>query len=155
MFIRHAHNGEPLEDPTGSNPTGDIELRSAPPAYGSESGTMRASRRSTSGTFPTTYAVRTPTTPRKDSSQPNSDYFTYPLTDEPDSIAEKESSGSFFSSNSRTPSTPSGSRLTEAERKKIELQMRVYSARAMIPKHIPFRVFRSPEDCVEIHQVLS
>ncbi|PBK65951.1 hypothetical protein ARMSODRAFT_960865 [Armillaria solidipes] len=155
VFIRHAHNGEPLEDPTGSSPTGDIELRSAPPAYGSESGTMRASRRSTSGTFPTTYAVRTPTTPRKDSSQPNSDYFAYPLADEPDSIAEKESSGPFFLSNSRTPSTPSGSRLTEAERKKIELQMRVYSARAMIPKHIPFRVFRSPEDCVEIHQVLS
>ncbi|KAK0440941.1 uncharacterized protein EV420DRAFT_1580999 [Desarmillaria tabescens] len=152
VFIRHAHNGEPLEDPTGSHPTGEIELRSAPPAYGTESGTMRASRRSTSGTYSTMYAVRTPTTSRKESSQANSDYFAYPLTDEPDSIAEKESSGSgsYFLSNPRTPS-----RLTEAERKQIELQMRVYSARAMIPKHIPFRVFRSPEDCVEMHQVLS
>ncbi|KAG7444523.1 uncharacterized protein BT62DRAFT_971263 [Guyanagaster necrorhizus] len=153
VFIRHAHNGEPLEDPTGSHPTRDIEFRSAPPAYGSESGTMRASRRTSSGAFSATYAVRTPTTSRKDSSRPNNDYFAYPLTDEPDSIAEKESSGLFFTSNSRMPSTPP--RLMEAEKKKLELQMRIYSARAMIPKHIPFRVFRSPEDCVEIHQILS
>ncbi|KAI0077768.1 hypothetical protein K474DRAFT_1684169 [Panus rudis PR-1116 ss-1] len=40
--------------------------------------------------------------------------------------------------------------LTELERKRHELQMRVYRARMEMPRHIPLRVFRNPKECVEL-----
>ena len=33
--------------------------------------------------------------------------------------------------------------------------MRVYKARAMMPAHVPLRVFRRPEECVEVWGVLD
>ncbi|KIY52982.1 hypothetical protein FISHEDRAFT_34260, partial [Fistulina hepatica ATCC 64428] len=66
------------------------------------------------------------------------------------------------SSRSRSPArpTPSSSslsnpvgapaqRVTEQERRRYELQIRVYRARAQIPSHIPFRIFRDPKECHE------
>lgn len=54
-------------------------------------------------------------------------------------------------------STPGGSKSkpTDAEWKRFELQNRVDKARAEIPEHIPFRVFRNPEDCVECKQIVE
>ncbi|KAH9943840.1 hypothetical protein B0H21DRAFT_877648 [Amylocystis lapponica] len=39
--------------------------------------------------------------------------------------------------------------VSDAERRRGELQMRVYRARLETPQHIPLRVFRNPEECVE------
>jgi hypothetical protein len=45
--------------------------------------------------------------------------------------------------------------LSEPERKRQELQVRVNRARATIPATIPFRVFRDPRECVEAAQLLD
>ncbi|KAI0357995.1 hypothetical protein OH77DRAFT_1421254 [Trametes cingulata] len=48
-----------------------------------------------------------------------------------------------------------GERLSDAEKKRWELQMRVWKARLDVPPHIPIRVFREPEECVEVDQILD
>jgi hypothetical protein len=45
--------------------------------------------------------------------------------------------------------------MTSAEKKQFDLQTRVYRARSTIPDHIPLRVFRDPEECVETGDVLN
>ncbi|KAH7908958.1 hypothetical protein BJ138DRAFT_1128026 [Hygrophoropsis aurantiaca] len=45
--------------------------------------------------------------------------------------------------------------LTEAEKKRNDLQARVYRARAIVPLSIPLRVFRNPEECVEAFELLG
>lgn len=40
-------------------------------------------------------------------------------------------------------------------RKRYELQMRVYKARLVMPGHIRLRVFRRPEECVEVWGILD
>ncbi|CAL1715185.1 unnamed protein product [Somion occarium] len=46
-------------------------------------------------------------------------------------------------------SGPQGQVLSEPEKRQNELQTRVYRARMEVPRHIPLRVFRSPEECFE------
>lgn len=43
--------------------------------------------------------------------------------------------------------------ITDGEKKRWDLQNRVYRARLSIPKHIPFRVFEHPRECVEVEQI--
>lgn len=38
---------------------------------------------------------------------------------------------------------------SEVEEKKLDLQMRVWNARMIIPESVVFRVFRKPEECAE------
>ena len=45
--------------------------------------------------------------------------------------------------------------MTDAEKKQFDLQTRVYRARLEVPRHIPLRVFRSPEECVEAEGILD
>ncbi|KAF8813021.1 hypothetical protein BYT27DRAFT_7181978 [Phlegmacium glaucopus] len=47
-----------------------------------------------------------------------------------------------------------GGKMTEAEKKRYELQTRVYRARTQIPSHIVLRVFRDPSECVEVEAVM-
>lgn len=47
------------------------------------------------------------------------------------------------------------SALTPGERRRYDLQMRVWSARTQIPSHIPLRIFRKPEECVEMYPILT
>ena len=51
--------------------------------------------------------------------------------------------------------SPDGTNPSEPEKKRVELQMRVYRARATIPDHIPLRIFRHPQQCVEIKNILD
>ena len=48
-----------------------------------------------------------------------------------------------------------GGKMTEAEKKRYELQMRVNRARTQMPSHIVLRVFREPSECVEIEEILA
>ncbi|KAF5386239.1 hypothetical protein D9615_002187 [Tricholomella constricta] len=57
------------------------------------------------------------------------------------------------SSVSSTSSQPS--RMSEAERKRHTLQMRVYVARTQMPGHVPLRVFRDPAECVEVEEIFN
>jgi len=45
--------------------------------------------------------------------------------------------------------------MTEHEKKRVELQIRVYRARAQIPPHVHLRVFRKAEECVEVEEILD
>lgn len=51
--------------------------------------------------------------------------------------------------------SPDSMNLTEPEKKRMELQMRVYRARAVIPDHIPLRIFRHPQECIEAENILD
>ena len=61
---------------------------------------------------------------------------------------------------SRTPtrgqslSSQSGA-APEAERRRNELQMRLWRARYDVAPHIPIRIFREPEECVELEHILK
>lgn len=45
--------------------------------------------------------------------------------------------------------------MTDAEKKKYALQVRVYRARTQMPGHVPLRVFRDPVECVEVEEILQ
>jgi hypothetical protein len=45
--------------------------------------------------------------------------------------------------------------VSDAEKKRYGLQMRVYRARTQMPGHVPLRVFRHPGECVEVEEVLK
>ena len=55
----------------------------------------------------------------------------------------------------RAQSTQYAPPLTDAERKRVELQMRLWRARYDVAPHIPIRIFREPEECVEVEQILD
>lgn len=50
-------------------------------------------------------------------------------------------------------STPTS--LSDVEKKRLDLQMRVWRARYAVPPHIPIRIFREPEECVEVNRILD
>jgi len=56
---------------------------------------------------------------------------------------------SLQASNSRQSS------LSDPEKRRVQLQLRVYSARTQMPGHIPLRVFREPTECVEAQEILD
>jgi hypothetical protein len=62
------------------------------------------------------------------------------------------SSGSSASRISMSLSLPG---LSDADKKRNGLQMRVYRARTQMPGHVPLRVFRNPKECVEVEEVLK
>jgi len=45
--------------------------------------------------------------------------------------------------------------MPEIEKKRLELQIRVYRARSQMAPHIPLRIFRKPEECIEASQILD
>jgi len=45
-----------------------------------------------------------------------------------------------------------GGKMTEVEKKRYELQMRVYRARTQMPSQIVLRIFREPAECVEVEE---
>ncbi|KAI0630600.1 hypothetical protein C8Q77DRAFT_1160159 [Trametes polyzona] len=45
--------------------------------------------------------------------------------------------------------------VSDAEKRRWELQARVWKARVDVPPHIPIRVFREPEECVEVDGILD
>lgn len=64
-------------------------------------------------------------------------------------------------SSSSYSSTPSSSRngsstpLSEPEKKRQDLQSRVYRARMEAPPSVPIRIFKNPEECVEASHILD
>jgi hypothetical protein len=54
-----------------------------------------------------------------------------------------------------SPSLKRQTSLSDPEKKRLELQNRVWAARVQMPRNIPLRVFRSPEECVEAQEILD
>lgn len=54
-----------------------------------------------------------------------------------------------------TTSSAFAQRLSDADKKRLDLQTRVYRARTQMPGHIPLRVFRDPDECVEAGEILE
>ncbi|KAH9479808.1 Phosphatidate phosphatase APP1 [Psilocybe cubensis] len=63
--------------------------------------------------------------------------------------------GSSTSSGSSNTTGKRISSISEAEKKRNDLQMRVYRARTQMPSHIPLRIFRDPSECVEAQEILD
>ncbi|CDO69656.1 hypothetical protein BN946_scf184851.g44 [Trametes cinnabarina] len=56
----------------------------------------------------------------------------------------------------RQPSPPSSqASMSDAEKKRWDLQTRVWRARLEVPTHVPIRIFREPEECVEVDEILD
>ncbi|KAJ7268654.1 hypothetical protein B0H12DRAFT_58952 [Mycena haematopus] len=165
VFIRDVEeSGEPIEDPTGWNAVG----------ASSSNNQLRAEqwpRRSWST------APSTPTTPAYSVPPAPEDYFSppaTPMTAEPDPIMDMSATTSrppsirtYGQYRKATPSSirsaVSGSaagsatreKMSEAERKRYELQLRVWRARTQMPSAVPLRIFRDPKECVEAEEILK
>lgn len=168
MFIRDVETGDVIDDPTGWKAIGATTLNGEQwPRRSWSVGTTASGT-----TTPAAYSL--PTSQR--------DYFTpTPLSIEPEPITDMtprpmtpasatnarfpvtptsgrfpgtSSSASIRSSNTGASVTSSMQRVIEAERKRNDLQLRVWRARTQMPGHIPLRIFRSPGECVEAEEIL-
>ncbi|KAF9266708.1 hypothetical protein L218DRAFT_921296 [Marasmius fiardii PR-910] len=135
--------------------------------------------------FPSwSHSNKTPTMTGSNTNNRNSSYFKSPqLTAEPEQLYESSRNSSLTSLSSmftrKTSMTPRGSssnapsyfsrtpkssastntntssRMSEPERRRNDLQMRVYRCRMALPDHVVLRVFRSPAECVEAETMLA
>lgn len=72
-----------------------------------------------------------------------------------DSSSTTDSATTSSSFNAINYGGANGGKMTEVEKKRYELQMRVNRARTQMPSHIVLRVFREPSECVEIEEILA
>ncbi|KAJ6625845.1 hypothetical protein B0H10DRAFT_1782443 [Mycena sp. CBHHK59/15] len=158
VFIRDVGTTDVIDDPTGWKVIGAASLGGAP--WPRRSWSVSSSRA----------ATPTPTG--------NEDFFTSaPLSAEPENMvvdvaprpitplssrfpstpSPAASSTSMWSSNTASSSstTSSTQRVLEAEKKKNDLQLRVWRARTQMPGHVPLRLFRSPAECIEVQEMLG
>ncbi|KAF7376429.1 hypothetical protein MSAN_00058500 [Mycena sanguinolenta] len=166
VFIRDVDDsGEPLEDPTGWNAVG---VSSSLSPLNEEQWPPRSWPPPSSST---------PTTPAYSLPPSHKDYFPppkTPLTVEPDPVADMNVTtprpaniytyGQYRRATPSIRSAASGStagstsatreRMSEAERKRYELQLRVWRARTQMPSDVALRIFRRPSECVEAEEIL-
>lgn len=92
------------------------------------------------------------------SSTSSSQYINFPPGPTP-APSLHPSSVSFRSvqtgSSTSSSSSVKPANMTDAEKRRYELQRRVYRARTQMPSHVVLRVFREPGDCVEVTNILD
>jgi hypothetical protein len=94
------------------------------------------------------HVLRTPTSPT-----PGQRPYTDTLYSEPESYSQSQAT--------ITPTMPIMPTLThrltlsESERKRTQLQMRLWKACAEVPTNVVIRIFRDPSECVEALQVID
>ncbi|KAJ7495911.1 hypothetical protein B0H11DRAFT_2001197 [Mycena galericulata] len=171
VFIRDVESGEMIGDPTGwkaMGTSGSTVERPLPRRSWSLSTRSRVPSRAPS---PASYVMPSP----------SQEYFsTPPLSAEPEPIVNMTPSPATpASASSQPPATPASARslgaasvrtlgsastnsmsptqqrVLDTERKRNELQLRVWRARTQMPGHIPLRVFRAPAECVEAEEMLT
>jgi Uncharacterized conserved protein (DUF2183) len=140
-----------IEDPTGSKALGQSppDLSEAGPKSASEgyftTGPLSAE--------PEAYATSAPVATSSSSSSSGSGTKSVTPSGSP-RIPPSRLSPSVYSLSSGA-SRLRRSSLPEQERRRIELQTRVWRARTLVPVHIPLRIFRKPEECVEAWEILE
>ncbi|CAK5281269.1 unnamed protein product [Mycena citricolor] len=131
VFIRDVDTNEaPLDDPTGQN---HAMLDQMP-------------QRSWSTASSTSSRPPTPSSYHP----PSNNYFlsaTTPMTTEPEPIPSMVASNT-AAVNLKIPNSRAGTGMEQPNRRRAELQVRVWRARRQIPPHIPLRLFREPRECV-------
>lgn len=159
VFIRDVESGEVIDDPTGWKAIGATSLNGEPWPRRSWSTSTTSSRATTPAAYSLPSDQEYFTTARHSAEpepildmtpqprRPASSHF--PTT--PVSAASIRSNNTVGSSST----TSSAQRMTEAERKRNDLQLRVWRARTQMPGHIPLRIFRAPAECVEAEEVLG
>ncbi|KAI0741654.1 hypothetical protein C8Q80DRAFT_1274047 [Daedaleopsis nitida] len=53
------------------------------------------------------------------------------------------------------PQAQASASLSDAEKKRVELQMRLWRARLEVSRQVAIRIFREPEECVEVNEILD
>ncbi|TFK39506.1 hypothetical protein BDQ12DRAFT_712190 [Crucibulum laeve] len=110
------------------------------------------------------YAIRTPRRTNSVSSAPVTSIPTQyisqpPKPTPPPSVDPSSKSMRSVQTQLSTSSIGSSSSkladLTDAEKKRYMLQMRVYKARTQMPSNVPLRIFRHPEECVEAEEIFE
>ncbi|KAL4066145.1 hypothetical protein V8B97DRAFT_1934329 [Scleroderma yunnanense] len=160
-----------LEDPTGSRaPDGlstspkSLRKGSNGPEPGMVSSSQPVPKRAMTLAYPKSASLPSPRPLRKTTFAPSS----YPPLSQFDhqkigasreSLESSGSSGS-LSADSLTsipfqPNRRNTMPITEGEKKRWELQNRVYRARSTIPVHVPFRVFEDPRECIEAEVIVE
>ncbi|KAJ7346955.1 hypothetical protein DFH08DRAFT_780713 [Mycena albidolilacea] len=168
VFIRDVDEfGHLLEDPTGWN------------AVSASAGNLNGEQWPRGSWSTTTAAPSTPSTPAYSlpPAHKDKDYFapSVTFTSEPDPIVDmtpmqtprpasthgsysQYRAGKAASVRSAASGSTVGSAtkegMSEAERKRYDLQLRVWRARTQMPGHIPLRIFRDPRECVEAEEIL-
>lgn len=163
IFIRDVNTyedgGDGIEDPTGiharengkkKNPWGMSMSRGgrwSPKSMSSHSlPPSPAISRTPSGSTDD-YFSKTPTSSTANAQRPYADA----LYAEPESYDKQSQSAT-----TPTMSTPTHrTTLSESEKKRVQLQARLWKACAEVPANVVIRVFRDPEECVEASQVIS
>ncbi|KAJ7647005.1 hypothetical protein FB45DRAFT_781417 [Roridomyces roridus] len=145
VFIRDVESWEAISDPTGKRATGRSLSGESSKAKWS------ISRPSSRPSTPAAYAL-----------PPQTEYFpSKQLNKEPESILSMTPMTATANEPTSFPPTRSNSTSTlgsvsEPERRRNELQLRVWRARTQLPPHIPLRVFRTPAECtVEADEILA
>ncbi|PCH44442.1 hypothetical protein WOLCODRAFT_139016 [Wolfiporia cocos MD-104 SS10] len=184
IFIRDVSgdNTRTLDDPTGARVLHmDSEVQQSPisPPLSRTSSSYQYTARTPNVRRPSDaknaqkYIARKPTRMLSEtelpppSTDPSGGYFSSsllnasPVTEEPQKILRQSSAGILKDAQAspqleRCESSSGGRQyMSEAERRRYDLQMRVWRARLELPGHIPLRVFRNPEECVEATTLLD
>jgi hypothetical protein len=76
---------------------------------------------------------------------------------DPDATPMPDSISTFSGEDAITPSAGSAPTqgISVGERRRFELQQRVYKARALVPAQISLRIFREPQECIEAWTILE
>ncbi|KAF8877922.1 hypothetical protein BD779DRAFT_1556352 [Infundibulicybe gibba] len=164
VFVRDTGTTEPIPDPTGWSSIG--ALVSGASSSGYANGIPPRPQRAfsdflSSSSRSSTQSSQRPPLPRLNTSGSGS-LTGSPLSSEPEGLAKSDPvqrSNGFASRTASLMSTSSvtsvSSKMTETERKRNELQMRVYRARTLMPGHVPLRIFKKASECVEADEILS
>jgi Uncharacterized conserved protein (DUF2183) len=162
IFIRDVNTyedeGGGIEDPTGSRAGDDIKKKSTLSTLVSRGGLW--SPRSTGAQSPAVSRAPSETTLAEDYFFPKTSLSSAPSAQKPyTDVLFSEPLSDDSLSRTITSSTPTSSTLTprssisEPDKKRMNLQMRLWKARAEVPAHVVIRVFRDPQECVEPFRV--
>jgi Uncharacterized conserved protein (DUF2183) len=168
IFIRDVNTyedgGGGIEDPTGSRAGEENRKKSSLSALVSRGGLW--SPKST-GCQPLTLSPAASRTPTESTS--TEDYFFHRTPSSPATSSQKPYTEVLFSEPSSDeslfrpvlPHSPAAttlshrSSMSESDKKRMNLQMRLWKACTEIPAHVVIRVFRDPQECVEPCRVID
>ncbi|KAJ7085850.1 hypothetical protein C8R43DRAFT_312264 [Mycena crocata] len=154
VFIRDVESGDILDDPTGWKAVGASNTNG-------EQWPRRSWSVSTTASQATTPAYSLPPSeqgyfskaPMSSEPEPITDMAPRPITPASSSHFSASTAASIRSANT-TSTASSTQRILDVEKRRNDLQLRVWRARTQMPGHIPLRIFRDPAECTEAEEIL-
>lgn len=170
IFIRDVNTYEDgaggIEDPTGLHAGNESRKKSSFGSLASRGGLWSPKSTGSQSLPPSPISSRAPsesTTSTEDYSPRTSTLSTTSAQKPYADVLCSEPSSDDNLLQTVTPITRTGSTLTrrssasasESDKKRVNLQMRLWRACAEVPAHIVVRVFREPQECVEAFRVIN